>query len=538
MDNPTTPANNVASKASSRTKLDKTIARSILVLFLTACTITTTSHHMVNRDLKQNAEKDSALLSVPKPRIREAAKGGLPPIPDFVKKKTAEHHRHEIEAKVEQARKALEEAQAQLAVEIKQSTETSITADTMERSTRGTTGDTTKDDPNRTNVYPYPYETISPKSKVLLQPTFGSHRANKNAVFAFAEGYPLDVYVTFVESLKLTGFDGDVVFAVSSESEMKRDVADYLKSYSDSNVDGIQVISYSLPWECYRKNGARILSTNGKGTGSTTNNGFSDCQIHGIYSNEDGSPANDPRTARPVATARYEMYWIWSLQYEASSRILILDVRDSYFQSNPFVFFEQSATSDHECSLDLFEENREAVNIGKSSYNSKWVKTAYGNNIYETMSDKPVICSGSTMGGQKAIELYTRATVAQFDKNKCKQVGCDQGFHNFLYYDPSGVFNSELTKNKCKVNVHKQGEGAVNNLAAMRTSSLRSQGVLIDGNGSFEDGFAVVNSDKTLSPVVHQFDRDNELKGIIRNRTRLLVKKWAQSRNLGVKALR
>ncbi len=44
---------------------------------------------MVNRDLKQKAEKDSALLSVPKPRIREAAKGGLPPIPDFVKKKTA-----------------------------------------------------------------------------------------------------------------------------------------------------------------------------------------------------------------------------------------------------------------------------------------------------------------------------------------------------------------------------------------------------------------------------------------------------------------
>jgi hypothetical protein len=88
MDDLTTPTN-VASKASSRTKLDKTITRSILVLFLTACTITTTSHHMVNRDLKQKAEKDSALLSVPQPRIREPAKGGLPPIPDFVKEKTA-----------------------------------------------------------------------------------------------------------------------------------------------------------------------------------------------------------------------------------------------------------------------------------------------------------------------------------------------------------------------------------------------------------------------------------------------------------------
>ena len=288
----------------------------------------------------------------------------------------------------------------------------------------GSLHDTTKDEAIRiTKAYPYPYEAISPMSKVLLRPTFGTHRSNKNAVFAFAEGYPLDVYVTFVESLKQTGYDGDVVFAVSSESEMKRDVADYLKFYSaNANGTGIRVISYALPWVCYKKNGQRILSTNGKGHGSTTNNGFSDCQIDGLYSTEDGiTPAKDPRVARPVATARYELYWVWSRQYEASSRILIVDVRDTYFQSNPFIF-EQSASADS-CALDLFEENREAVNIGKSSYNSNWVRTAYGKDIYGTMSEKPVICSGSTMGTRAAIEIYTIAMVAQFDMSKCKQVG-------------------------------------------------------------------------------------------------------------------
>lgn len=429
-----------------------------------------------------------------------------------------------MEAKVEQARLALQEAEAELAIE--QSEEAVISSDAG-----GSTNDAIKDATNEANkstgAYPYPYEAVSPKSKVLLTPTFGTHRPIKNAVFAFAEGYPLDVYVTFVESLKLTGFDGDVVFAVSAESEMKRDVANYLKSYSDFSNDGIHVISYALPWDCFRKNGDPISKTNGKGHGSTTNNGFSDCAINGIYSKEDGvSPANDPREARPVATARYEMYWIWSRQYDQSSRILILDVRDSFFQSNPFTFQE----SNDVCTLDLFEENREAVDIGRSSYNSKWVRTAYGNKIFDSMSEKPVICSGSTMGSKPAIELYTRAMTAQFDKSKCKQVGCDQGFHNFLYYDPDGALNSALSRDKCSIHVHKQGEGAVNNLAAMRNSPLKSQGVLVDGNiSSFEDGFAVVNSDKVVSPVMHQFDRDKELKSIVHNRTKQLTKKWMQS---------
>lgn len=389
-------------------------------------------------------------------------------------------------------------------------------------------------------AYPYPYEAVSLKSKVILQPHFGSHRPSTNAVFAFAEGYGLEVYATFVESLKLTGYEGDVVFAVSSVEDMKPDVADYLKSYDNSHGDGLNVVSYALPWECYTKGGERILPTNNKGRGSTTNNGFSDCHLHGIYSTEDGvSPAKDPRIARPVATARYEMYWIWSRQYEATSRILILDVRDSYFQSNPFQF-ERSPSSNDSCTLDLYEENREAVNIGKSSYNSKWIKTAYGKDAFESMSEKPVICSGSTMGSKHAIELYSVAMVAQFDETKCKQVGCDQGFHNYLFYDPTARFNSVLVENGCQMHVYKQGEGAVNNLAAMRNTSLRSQGVLITrkvnqndattASVKFDDDSIVVNQDgTTMSPVIHQFDRDNELKLVIRKRTKILAMQWRNS---------
>jgi hypothetical protein len=485
----------------AKSKRDHRIqTRSILLLFLIALLITLTSHHLVNRDLHQKSQVESTLLSVPKPR--EAAKGGLPPIPDFVKKKTAKHHRKEMEKRVEAAKLALEEAQAELAEEDAFSANEVVSSDNIVSKIA--------------SAYPPPYELISPTSQVLLQPTLGSHRPNQNAIFAFAEGYPLDVYITFIESLSNTGYTGDVVLAVSSASEMKPQVLDYLTSYADENSEKLHVISYALSWECYRKNGERITHVN---------NGFSDCQLHGLYSTHDGiTPAKDVRMARPVATARYELYWIWSTHYEDTSRILILDVRDSYFQSNPF-----STATTEGCTLDLFEENREAVSIGKSSYNSKWVQIAYGKEMLNSMKDQPVLCSGSTMGSQKAIETYTLAMISQFDERNCKQVGCDQGFHNYLFYDPDAKLRNFLEDKDCVVNVHKQGEGTVNNLAAMRNSSLRSQGVLLEGHAEFEDGFAVVNMDRTVSPVMHQFDRDGELKGVIRQRTKLWMRKWMQS---------
>ena len=44
-----------------------------------------------------------------------------------------------------------------------------------------------------------------------------------------------------------------------------------------------------------------------------------------------------------------------------------------------------------------------------------------------------------------------------------RAVGCDQGFHNYLFY--KGGLNSLLAYHACTINVYKQGAGVVNNLA-------------------------------------------------------------------------
>ena len=364
---------------------------------------------------------------------------------------------------------------------------------------------------NRTS-FPPPSQLASPNAQVILQPTRGVHNADADAVFGFAEGYRLNTYVGFVESLKATGYRGDVVLSVSSTDRLATGVQKYL----DADHGDINLVYYAIDWTCWKKNGDKIAARGGR---TTTNNGFSDCQINGLYG--DGSKVlDDPRQPRPVATARYELYWVFCLRYARYSRILLIDVRDTYFQRSPFD--DLPVTTDNGDGgggsggiLRLYEENATpssaAANIGKSNYNSRWIRGAYGQAMLSQMKERPVVCSGSTIGDAVAIEAYLRAMVAQFDTTGCKQVGCDQGMHNYLYYSNS----LEGVEGIGEIITYKQGEGVVNNLAAMRNSPLRQQGVLVDGN--------VVNWDNSISAVAHQYDRDKELERLIKDRVSIVM---------------
>ena len=273
--------------------------------------------------------------------------------------------------------------------------------------------------------FPKPSSLANPNAQVLLQPTHGTHNPSSDAVFSFAVGYQLHTYVGFVESLKATHYVGDVVLSVSHRTKLSTGVQDYL----NADHGDINLVYYAVDWTCWKKNGDKISNTNG---------GMSDCQVNGLYGDEKGTPLDDPREARPVATARYELYWIWSLQYENYRRILLIDVRDTYFQRSPFDDLPKPQAEDLANGggggvLRLYEENASpssaAENIGKSSFNSKWISGAYGKQVLDQMRDKPVICSGSTIGDAVAIEAYLRAMVKQFDTTRCKMKGCDQGMH-------------------------------------------------------------------------------------------------------------
>ena len=109
--------------------------------------------------------------------------------------------------------------------------------------------------------------------------------------------------------------------------------------------------------------------------------------------------------------------------------------------------------------------------------------------------------------------------VAQYDTTLCNMKGCDQGFHNYLYYSKG------LQDAVDKIVVFEQGVGIVNNLGALREKSLKERGIL-DENGM------VLNWDKTISHVAHQVDRDQDLNKIVKNGKSVFKKEWNQEKAL------
>jgi hypothetical protein len=327
--------------------------------------------------------------------------------------------------------------------------------------------------------------------KLKVEPAFGTHRPHADAIFAFAKDYPLPTLVLFVGSLLQTGYVGDIVLGISPD--LPEDVEEYITYHAQHS----HLVAYVVQLECRDFPHARIR-----------------CTVENMFWN-DGAYLADSRPPREKAQLRFEFYWAWSLQYSADSRIFLLDARDVYFQRNPFPLLETNINT----TLHVFEE-WEGKPINKERSNSLWIRAARGKEWLEQIGDRNVVCSGTTVGGKPAIEMYTRALVAQWDDTLCTIYGCDQGHHNFLVH---GHF-LEGAPNITQVVIHPQGTSVANTvgtLASQSSVSLRMRGYV--DNRTHE----VLNKDGSPSPVIHQFDRDEEMKGFIfGGRTRVLLLQW------------
>lgn len=265
--------------------------------------------------------------------------------------------------------------------------------------------------------------------KPMIRPVLGRHRAHCDAILAYAEGYPLPVYMMFLETLRATGFTGDVVLAIADASIVREQVIPYLTTLAlatDAVADDGQmhVVVYQLAMDCDSidgKVGRNILPRSGD------TDAFQMCRLNHVYGWDDGTMAPDPRLGRVVATLRYEWYWIWSLRYQANSWLLLLDSRDSFFQSNPFADLPRTVLDPEggmtEGLLYFFGENASATRLGISTKNRRWISVGYGERTMEAIQEKPTICSGSTMGERIAIETYLRAMVNEHDEANVRMTG-------------------------------------------------------------------------------------------------------------------
>lgn len=345
---------------------------------------------------------------------------------------------------------------------------------------------------------PYMDRPSTSNFRVGAKPVIGKHRCSKNAVMAFAHGYQLPELIHFVTSLWQTGYDGDLVIGVG------RDLTQETRSFfEDSALTHPGLVVYEVPLSCQRKNSCQVTALIEQER--IDNNGW-----------KSWNPMPDGRTFRRVSVIRYEYFWAWTTKYNANSMIFLSDARDVYFQRDPIkTYLDQSkssgtaSTKNDDRTLVFFQE---ASKIKESTANSKWMAKTYSSQVRDDIGEKMVVCSGTTLGTQAAVEVYTRAMIYEFDKTRCKHCANkhDQCFHNFLIHQDRLVgSNGGGISN---VILHAQGEGGIVNTISNKSGkkSLHELGVVDSKTQQVFD-----NDGKTLSAVVHMYDRDEKLKEFI-----------------------
>jgi hypothetical protein len=230
--------------------------------------------------------------------------------------------------------------------------------------------------------------------------------SSKSAVLGLASGYGRQVYELFVGSLRATGFSGHIILAIAKDAPS--DVVSYL---TEQNV----TIKYVERAEKCTYNGT--IGENG-------------VPIDMQKSDEWHCPKDYPDYK--ITWARFLYYRDWLSDCPAcTDGVVLTDVRDAYFQRDPFV---TAVERNQVHPLMVFQETPELDN---EHWLTDWpVYACRKHKIGRT----PVLCSGSVMGSREGILEYIDVMEEEFkywiQRENCRIDirGDDQSIHNYLYY--------------------------------------------------------------------------------------------------------
>lgn len=184
-------------------------------------------------------------------------------------------------------------------------------------------------------------------------------------------------------------------------------------------------------------------------------------------------------------------------------RVLTADVRDTYFQANPFplIFHNKEREEKSESNEEELEEEEEEAfwvfeddpnkMISDCYWNSGWIHACFGMEVLQSLADRNIYCSGISAGTTKAMLGYTNLMtekINQEDFHTCERNGVDQGMHNVF------IHQGQIQ------HLHRMDQftGVVANLQSF-VGKMR------------ESDYHVTNIEGEEYAVIHQYDRHPEL---------------------------
>lgn len=195
---------------------------------------------------------------------------------------------------------------------------------------------------------------------------------------------------------------------------------------------------------------------------------------------------DEPLTRSTCQIARYEIYLdCITDHFQDVENILIADVRDVIFQSDPFTQYPKH-------SIEFFAEPEMFSNCKN---NAPWLAGIYGHDQLIKIANKFVVCSGTTMGTRSGMIEYLEAMVNEISRlskaGRTLYGGEDQPMHNYLIY--SNTFKD--------FSINENGIGPISTMHHSKKLTFNRQGYLL-------------NDDGAVIPVVHQYDRCGPMSSI------------------------
>ena len=163
-------------------------------------------------------------------------------------------------------------------------------------------------------------------------------------------------------------------------------------------------------------------------------------------------------------------------------RVFLLDVRDMFFQANPFSMLPNAPLVAY-----LEEET-----LGNCGINRGWLEALYGPQRVAELSPRTVSCSGTTAGTRPGMLRYLELMCREIASAATRPLppGWDQGVHNHLVHGE--LSDTVLVPNRT---------GAVQTLVHQKTFLFDRQG-------------RTLNIDGSICPVLHQIDRFPQFLGL------------------------
>ncbi len=289
----------------------------------------------------------------------------------------------------------------------------------------------------------------------------------KNLVLGAVRGYTFEQLRPFVVSLRRSGFSGDLVLLWNTLS---------LETLAALGAHGVKLVPFR-----YR--------------GSGTLNSWSRfwpwlSRLLPLLGNS-WVAREILKAILPLQTVRFLHYHDYiSAHCGDYDKVFITDVRDVFFQTDPFAGFEAGVGVFEEGDVRLIGEERE--------YNARWVEELFGRHEMERIAGYPVLCSGTIIGETGAIlNYFERFEALLREARKVETGGSDQGVHNYL----CRVVAPE------SVSVCKNGRTQV---LTMGPQLKLGEDFKISSNG------AICVSNGAPVPVLHQYDRHPALEALFR----------------------